>query len=224
MHLTAHKAAVFATALAALWTADVRAQSGGGDLPDGFRTLAGVTLDRDSAATIRAKLGDTRERRVGSGHDAFVSWCYVQTARPPGALLELMSDASDMGTPGHELNVIQLRADASAADREGCAPLREPVQLSTPAGLRLGLNIAAVEKLLGPPTRRNADSLTYYFDAKEYLTPNTPEYEVWNTLEERESCFDAGPPYANVEAAVTVVFRHGEATEIRVERFDKAVC
>ncbi len=214
---------MLAIALGALCIADASAQSGGRDLPLGFRSLADVTLNRDSAVTIRAKLGDSRERRFGRGHDVYISWCYVlDTSRH--ALLELMSDASDMGTPGHALNVIRLRADVPGKDREGCASLRNSAELSTPAGLHLGLATATIEKLLGRPTRAVADSLIYYFDAKEFLRPGTPRYETWDTLEYRESCFDAGPPFAHVEAKLIVAFRDGRATEIRIERYDQSVC
>jgi hypothetical protein len=88
----------------------------------------------------------------------------------------------------------------------------------------LGLGAAATEKLLGRPTRRGADSLLYYFDAKQYFEPGSPEYEAWNTSEYRESCFDTGPPYANVEATVIVVLRDDRAVEIRIERYDRSVC
>jgi hypothetical protein len=135
-----------------------------------------------------------------------------------------MSDASDMGTPGQALNVLRLRDDAPSADRAACARLRASADLSTPSGLRLGLSAARVEDLLGPPTRRHADSLVYYFDAKEYLRPDSPEYKVWDTPERWETCFQAGPPYANVAASVIVVLRDGRAAEIRIERNDQSVC
>ncbi|HVX39897.1 MAG TPA: hypothetical protein VHB25_10020 [Gemmatimonadaceae bacterium] len=213
-----------ALALIAFSTVGLQAQSRGRDLPRGFRSLAGVTLDRDNAATIRAALGNTRERETGAGHDRYTSWCYVPAGRASGVLLELMSDASDLGMPEHELNVIRLRADAPAAEREGCATLPASTPLSTPAGLRLGLTRERVERLLGPPTRALGDSMVYAFDAKEYMRPGTPEYEKWNTQEYRESCFDAGPPYANVGALVIVVFRGARAAEIRLERDDQSVC
>jgi len=218
------RVSLLAIALTALCIADLRAQSGGRDLPRGFRSLAGVTLNEDSAATIRAKLGHTRERQTGTGHDVYTSWCYVPADASRDALLELMSDASDMGTPGHALNVIRLRANAAPADREGCATLHASAALSTPAGLRLGLTPAKIEALLGRASRRGADSLIYYFDAKEYMRPGSPEFEAWDTPEKRESCFDAGLPFANAEATVIVVLRDGHATELRMERYDQQVC
>lgn len=214
-------------ALCALSFAEAGSQSRGQDLPRGFRSLAGVTLNQDSAVTIRAKLGDTRERRIGAGHDVYTSWCYVEAHESSGALLELMSDASDMGTPGEALNVIRLRADAPLEDRTDCARLPQPAalsSLSTPAGLRLGLRGSEVRDLLGRPSRVRGDSLIYYFDAKEYLRPDSPRYEAWDTSEYRESCFDAGPPYANVEASVIGVLRDGRAVEVRIERNDQSVC
>ena len=213
-----------ALALMALCTAQLEAQSGGKDLPLGFRSVAGVTLNRDSAATIRAKLGATRERRVDAGHGFYYSWCYVPGSGSSRVLLELMSDAGDMGTPGHALNVIRLRANAPSNDRSECASLSDSAGLSTPAGLRLGLSSARVQELLGRPTRAAPDSLVYDFDAKEFLSPGTPAYEIWNTLESRESCFDAGSPFANVEATAIVVLRDDRAVEIRLERNDQSVC
>jgi hypothetical protein len=222
--VTASKNAAFAVLLSALSVADLRGQSRGRDLPPSFRSVAGVTLNQDSAATIFSKLGNTRERHVGAGNDAYISWCYAPAGGPPRALLELMSDATDRGTPGHALNVIRFRADASSADREGCAQLRASASFSTPAGLRLELGITQIQALLGPPTRRGADSLIYYFDAREDLRIDSPQYAIWNTPEHRETCFDAGLPYANVAAKITVVLRDGRAAEIRVERNDQSIC
>jgi hypothetical protein len=215
---------LLATALTLLRNADLLGQSRGRDLPVALRSLAGVTLNRDSAASIRAKLGNTREERVGTGHGVDVVWCYAPAGTTSGPLLELMSDASDMGTPGHSLDVIRLRASAPAKDMRGCAPLSRTVQLATPAGLQLGSTLLKVQELLGPPTRRDADSVIYAFSAKEYMQPGTPEYQTWNTPENRESCFDAGLPYANVTARLVVLFRDNRAIEIRLERYDQAVC
>jgi hypothetical protein len=224
MAVTATKISLLVAGLSMMWIADVRGQSGGHDLPRAFRSLAGVTLNRDSAATIRAKLGNTRERRVGTARAAYVSWCYVMDKRSSHAVLELMSDASDMGTPGRALNVIRLRGDAPSEDRDGCAPLHASADLSTSAGLHLGLGVPAIEMLLGRPTRTTADSLIYDFDAKEYLPSDSPLYQAWDTSEYRESCFDAGPPYANVRAKVIVLLHDGRATELRIERYDQSVC
>lgn len=222
--MAAGRASLLALALCAVSVGDLRAQSDGRDLPRGIRSLAGLTVNVDSATTIAATLGRARERRIGTGDDARVVWCYVSSNRSAAAELELMSDASPMGTPGRELNVIRLRAHASAADRQGCARLPASATLSTPAGLRLGLGAAAIQELIGPPTRSTADSMVYDFAAKRYMDPGTPEYEKWNTLEYRESCFDAGPPYANVWGRVIVVLEHGRAVEIRTERYDQSVC
>ena len=215
---------MLAILLGVLCVADLRGQSGGRDLPRSFRSLAGVTLNEDSAATIRSKLGTTRERRVGTGHDAYISRCYVPAGGTPRALLELMSDASDMGTPGQALNVIRFRADAPSEDREGCAHLQASANLSTPAGLLVGSGLTTIEARLGRPTRRAADSLIYYFDAKEDLRIDSHAYQIWNTPEHRETCFDAGLPYANVTATVIVLLRDGRAVEIRIERNDQSIC
>ncbi len=222
----ARRVAVLVIMLNVLRVAESQGQSRGRDLPEGFRSLGGVTLNRDSAVSIRARLGPSRERRLGreSGYDQYVSWCYVRTGGSPGPLLELMSDASVMGTPGQELNVIRLRQDVLPDERRGCAPLRPSTRLSTPAGLRLGLDRADIETRLGPPTRARADSLIWTFDAKEFLRPGTPAYQTWNTPESRESCFDAGAPYANVESRVVILLHDGRAVEIRLERFDQSVC
>ena len=222
--MTSIRVAALAVSFSALYVANLRGQSAGRDLPLGFRSLAGVTLNRDSAATIRAKLGNAGERRVAVGHDRYLRWCFVPASRSSSTLVELMSNAGDMGTPGQELNVIRLRAEAPSKDREGCAQLRASADLSTPGGLRLGLAAANIEALLGRSTRRDADSLIYYFDAREFLRPGSPEYEAWNTPENREACFEAGPPYANVDASVIVLLRDGRAAEIRIERYDQSVC
>lgn len=190
----------------------------------GFRSLAGVTLNLDSAATIRAKLGNTRERRIGTARGPYTSWCYAPSGPTAHALLELMSDAGDLGTPGHALNVIRLRAGVPASERDGCAPLGASAQLETDGGLRLGLGATRIRQLLGEPARYTADSLVYEFVAREFIPPESPEYKLWNTLEYRESCFDAGPPFANVGASVIVVLRDDKAVEVRLERYDRSVC
>jgi hypothetical protein len=219
----ANKFWVPALLLSLLCVPELPAQSGGRDLPDGFRSVAGVTLNRDDAATVRSKLGNTRERQIGTGHDLYISWCYV-SAEAPRVLLELMSDASDMGTPSRALNVIRLRTGTHAADRDGCASLPASATLSTPAGLHLGQPVTQIEKLLGAPSRRAADSVIYYFDAKEDLRIDSPEFKIWNTPEHRETCFDAGLPYANVAATVIVLLRDGRVTELRIERNDQSIC
>lgn len=211
-------------ALTLLCAATLHAQSRSDDLPPAARTIAGVTLNHDSLASILAKLGHTRERRVGIDHDVYTSLCYVAGEGSRRALLDLMSDASDMGTAGQELNVIRIRSDASPEERRGCALLRVPAMLSTRNGLRLGLRRAQIQKLLGPPTRTHADSLVYRYDARSYLRPGTPEFLTWNTPENRESCFDAGPPYANVAALIIVVLRDGRVAELRIERYDQSIC
>ena len=223
MSVTASKRSLLAILFGLLRVADVHGQSGGRDLPRGLRSLAGISLNEDSAATVRTKLGRTREQRVGAGHHDYVSWCYVPAELPRG-VLELMSDARDMGTPGLALNVIRLRAEAPPADREGCVPLPSAAGLSTPAGLGLGLSLTKIVELLGQPTRRGADSLIYYFDAKQDLRLGSPEYQFWNTPEHRETCFDAGLPYANVAASVIVLARDGRAVEVRIERNDQSIC
>lgn len=215
---------VVAMALSLLSAGSLQAQTLGQDLPDGFRSLMGVTLDQDSAASIIARFGPAPQRRTEAGHDAFDTWCFAVGASPSRTLVELMSDASDMGTPGRELTVISVRADAPAADLYGCAPLRIVTPLATPSGLRLGLTRAQVQRLLGRPTRVHVDSLVYDFHAKQPMLPGTSEYATWNTPEYRESCFDAGPPYANVTARVVVVLQDARAAELRIERFDQAVC
>jgi hypothetical protein len=222
--VTARIVAALALALATRRTVDLHAQSQHRDLPRGFRSIAGVTFNRDSAASIRTKLGNTRERRLGGGHDVFTSWCYALTGNASAGLLELMSDISDMGTAGRALNVIRLRAVVPSEEREGCATLRTPGAVSTTGGLRLGLSRSRIRELLGRPTRIAADSLIYEFDAKEYMRPGSPEYRIWNTPEHRKSCFEGGRPYVSVGAMAIVIIRDERAAEIRLERYDQATC
>ena len=209
------------TAPSILWS---QASPHGRDLPHQFRSLAGVTLNRDNAATIRAKLGPTSERRVGADHDAFASWCYTLGEDSSPTLLEVMSDISDMGTPGRAVNVIHVRAHASRQDREQCARLPRSTTLSTPGGLRLGLTRSSVQRLLGRPTRTTTDSLIYKLDGKEYMRRGSPEYRTWNTPEHRRSCFEGGEPYANVGGTAVVILLKGRAAEIRLERYDQSTC
>jgi hypothetical protein len=216
--------AVLAFAFATRRNGDLHAQSHHRDLPRGLRSIAGVTLNRDSAASIRTKLGNTREQRLGEGHDVFTSWCYSLTGNASGGLLELMSDISDMGTARRALNVIRLRAVVPSDEREGCATLRMPSAVSTTGGLRLGLTRSRIRELLGRPTRMAADSLIYDFDAKEYMRPGSPEYRIWNTPEYRKSCFEGGRPYVSVGATAIVIIRDERASEIRLERYDQSTC
>jgi hypothetical protein len=223
----AMKTVTLALALTVFAAPNLWSQSGGRDLPLGLRSFAGVTLNRDSAASIRATLGTTRERRVLIGGERYVVLCYALSGDSSSAMLELMTnagDATDVGASKHALNVIRLRAESPSEDRSGCARLHASTSLPIPGGLRLGSDVAAIEERLGSPTRIGADSLTYDFATKEYLAAGSPEFEIWNTPEYRESCFDAGLPYANVRARLTIVLREGRATEIRSERYDKSIC
>jgi hypothetical protein len=194
------------------------------DLPRGFRTLAGVELNRDSALSVFAKLGPARERRVGSGHDFYRSWCYLIKDAGAPIVLELLSDASDMGTSGHAVNVIRLRSGASSLQRKQCSLLVSHAPLTTAAGLRLGLTRKEVQAQLGVPTGRFRDSLVFEFESKEYMKKSSPTYAAWNTPERRKNCFGGGEPFSNVGAAVMVLFRNERAVEIRLERFDQSTC
>ena len=201
-----------------------QAQSLQRDLPASFRSMAGVTLNRDSAASIRRKLGLSAERKIGADHDTFTSWCYLTREDSSPVILELMSDASDMGTPGRALNVIRLRTAASQEDRHGCVILRTPMTLSTPSGLRLGLTARSIQRLLGRPTRTSGDSLVYEFEAREYMRRGSPEFRAWNTPARRKSCFAGGPPYSNIGTTVMLRLLDDRVTEIRLARYDQATC
>jgi hypothetical protein len=218
------KALALALALNATPIVRLPGQTRQHDLPAAFRSVAGVTLNRDSAATIRAKLGATVERQVGTGHDVLASWCYVARTDASPVLLELMSDMSDMGTQGRALNVIRLRDASAAEDRAGCARLPSSSVLSTRNGLRLGLTAKAVQGLLGKPARMTGDSLVYEFEAKEYMPRRSREYRHWNTPELRKSCFEGGPPYASVGGTAIIRIVDDRVAEIRLERYDQATC
>lgn len=219
------RAASLVAALSAFAATSLQAQSMGHDLPSGFRSVAGVKLDSDSAASILARLGATVERDFGAGNGTSSILCYVATQGHAAVLLELMMGRGEPGdSRGQTLDVIRWRTDAPAAARRGCAALKESSRLATPAGLRLGMDDAAIRYLLGAPTRTNADSVIYEFQAKEYMRPGTPEYETWNTPEYRESCFNAGPPFANAYGRIIILFRDRRASEIRIERHDQSVC
>jgi len=204
-------------------TARAQAKPRTADLPRAFRSLAGVALNRDSARSIRLKLGAAPASHVGSGHDSYVTWCY--RAQPGDSLitLELMSDNSDMGTRGHALNVIRRRSRPPGR-APTCSDLPAGRPLSTPGGLRLGLSRTDVERLLGVPTRRAGDSLHYEFISKEFMDRSSAAYKHWNTPTYRKECFAGGEPYSDVGADVTVVFRDDRAIEIRLERYDQATC
>ena len=204
-------------------TALAQAEPRAADLPRAFRSLAGVELNRDSARSVRTKLGAARARQVHSGHDTYLAWCYQARTGDSAVSLELMSDNGDMGTRGHALNVIQLRSNQSGRARN-CFDLPPGRSLSTPGGLRLGLRRTDVERLLGIPTRRSGDSLFYGFVSKEFMDRSSGAYKAWNTPKHRKECFGGGEPYASVGANVTVLFRDDLAIEIRLERYDQSTC
>jgi hypothetical protein len=193
------------------------------DLPRPFRSLAGIELNRDSALSLGAKLGTAPTKRVGSGHDTYLSWCYLAVTGASATTLAFMSDDSDMGTHGHAVNVIRLRS--SQPDQpSNCTELPARRSLSTPGGLQLGLTRTDIERLLGTPTRLSGDSLVYDFVSKEFMKPSSPEYKTWNTPKYRKECFGGGLPYADVGATVTVLLRDGHVIELRLERYDQSTC
>ena len=194
------------------------------DLPRGFRALGGVELNRDSALSVFAKLGSAGERRVGSGHDVYRSWCYLIDDAGVPIVLELLSDASEMGTAGHAVNVIYLRSGASRSERKQCSSLVSHAPLTTAGGLRLGLTRKQVQAQLGVPTRRFRDSLVFEFESKEYMKKSSPEYAVWNAPQRRKSCFNGGEPFSTVSATVMVLFRGEHSVKIRLERYDQSTC
>ena len=209
----------FAVLLAPVAKAQVSARNT--DLPADMRSIAGLVVNRDSALSVKAKLGATRERMSGSGHDVLLVWCYVTA---DSSLLELMSDRSGMGTDGKALNVIRLRARYPASQGAGCGRLSTKVPLSTPGGLRLGLTRSEATARLGRPARQVADSFVYEFSGKEFMKPGSSEYKSWNTPERRKSCFEGGAPYSNVWATAILVFHETRAVELRLERYDQATC
>lgn len=181
-------------------------------------------MNRDSAISIQAKLGMAGPSGVRAGHDKYLSWCYRSGDGAAAVTLELMSDASDMGTAGHELNVIRLRSDVPTTQPNGCGQLAPQMPLSTAGGLRLGLAPAAVAALLGSPSHHAGDSLVFAFVSKEYMARSSREYATWNTPKYRKDCFGGGEPFVDVGATVTVHFRDQHAIEIRLERYDQSTC
>lgn len=193
------------------------------DIPPAARAVAGITLNQDSLAGVRAKLGPAQPWTGGAHHDELTSVCYVLGSGAGGQTLVVATDVSVMGLSHQPVNVIALRAGAQPnVDGHACTPVATP--WTDGAGLRLGMARREVHALLGAPHRTAGDSIVYVLSDREPMRPGTPEYERWNTPERRRSCFDGGPPFAWVGGSVTVHMRADAVAAVRLERYNGAVC
>ena len=218
---------VITASLLALPIALISAQEGAPkrDVPPAMRSVLGVALNRDSALSIVAKLGLAQAWSSGEGHDRFVNWCFRSGDGTIGATLHLMSDDSDMGTESHQVNVIRIfNGSSRAIDGHKCATLRTGAAISGVGPLSLAATRDEVRRLLGQPTRSTADSLVYDLNGEEALDPNSPFFAHWNTPEKRQACFQGRSPFVSVGGMIATVFASDRVREIRIERYNNAIC
>ena len=190
-----------------------------------MRTVWGITLNRDNASTVVAKLGPASSWTSGAGHDRHVNWCFRAGRGATATTLHILSDDSDMGTESHEVNVLHLlRGEFTTLEGHACArTLASPV-LDAVGSVALGATREDVERRLWTPSRRSVDSLVYEIWAEESIDPADPSFAHWNTPALREKCFGGKPPFAYVGGHIVLKFVDARVSEIRVERYNNAVC
>ena len=217
---------LIAASLLALPIAAISAQQGPKrDVPLAMRSVLHIVLNQDSALSIVGKLGPAQQWSSGEGHDRFVNWCFQSGGGTSGTTLHLMSDDSDMGTEGHQVNVIRILSGSSLAlDGHKCGTLKGAGAVSGVGPLSLGATREDVRELLGQPTRSTGDSLVYDLNAEEALDPKSPFFAHWNTPERRKECFEGRSPFVYVGGMIATVFAGDRAQEIRIERYNNAIC
>jgi hypothetical protein len=199
-----------------------RADPRRGDIPTAHRGFLGVRLSDDSLASVKRRLGPTREWHTGDAGESEWWWCY-RAGTGPDATVLLLSSGGEMGGRGHQLEEARL-SRATRPDTLGsrCGVIRNGTAIATPGGLQLGLDRAAVVRLLGQPLAAGGDSMVYRWATEQLLSPTDPTYADWNAR--RTECFDGRAPFVNVGSGVTVRFDRRGASEIHLWRFDQSIC
>jgi hypothetical protein len=197
-----------------------RARSG--DLPPAMREALGVRLNRDSLASVLARLGPTPARSTGEGGESQITWCYQAKTGPSPFVITFASDA-EMGGEGHEVDEIRVtRRDRIGAAAQRCGVIEPGKRAITLGGLHLGMTRAQSRDLLGEPTVVHGDSAAYVWASEEPLPPSHPNYAYWSAR--RTECFAGRAPFVSVAGRVIVRYDRRGAYEIVVIRGDNAIC
>ncbi len=188
------------------------------DLPSSMRGVLGVRLDKDSLASVRARLGPTTEWETGDAGDAMVWWCYRVGHGRAAAIVTFGSDG-EMGGEGHKVQrIIVVRADSAGPDSSRCSTSRIARPPATQGGLRLDLSPSQVRALFGAVPRRQSHSLRYSWDFEQPLSRRHPMYAYWNT--HRAECCEGRAPFYRISASLTVRFDRRGAYQFVLERYD----
>jgi len=164
-------------------------------------SVRGLALEDATLEDARAALGPAALRHNG-GEGSASAW-YVCYAGPDGTTLVLESQAETGG--GVALTSFQLLSRADLADTSGDPDALGPLPLAgactalptlgraaaTDGGLRLGMDRAAVEDLLGAPAEAGADRLVYVMETRVPMTAEEaaeqgatedPRWYRWRTV------------------------------------------
>jgi hypothetical protein len=195
------------------------------DVPPAMRTVWGVTLNRDNASTLQAKLGPASSWKSGDGHDREVNWCFRAGSGATAATLHIASDDGEMGTETHEINVLHLlRGTFTTLEGHPCTRTLAAPVLGAVGPVTLGSTREDIERRLGSSDRHSADSLVYEIHAEEPVDPADPAFARWNTPVLRKKCFGGNAPFTYVGGQIVVKFANARVSEIRVERYNNAIC
>jgi hypothetical protein len=181
-----------------------------------------VRLNDDSLASAKQRLGPAREWHTGDAGESEWWWCYRAGAGAAATVL-LLSSGGEMGGKGHELDEIRLsRAARSDTLGSRCGAIPPGTEIATQGGLHLGLDRAAVERLLGRPLVARGDSIVYRWTTEQPLLPTDPTYADWNAR--RAECFDGKAPFVWIGSGIIVRFDRRGASEIDLWRSDQSIC
>jgi hypothetical protein len=193
-----------------------------GDIPLSMRGFLGIELNRDSLASVVARLGPAKEWRTGDASGAEVWRCY-RTGNDSEHAVLLISSGGEMGGSGSQVDEIRLSRSPRADSLIGrCGKAASSPGLATPGGLGLGISRATVVHLLGIPLVQGADSITYEWAGQEVLPTTDPNYSYWNAR--RKECFGGKAPYIDVASGVVVRFDQRGVVEIHLSRYDESMC
>jgi len=192
----------------------------GKDISRSMRGVLGIELNRDSLASVIARLGKTESWSTGDAGEARVWWCYRTTSGGDSATLLISSDG-EMGGPGSEVDEIRLiRSPYADSVTSHCGRARG--NAVTANGLRLGVKPREAGRVIGKHAAVDGDSAAYHWSIRRFLSPKERGYGYWN--ERRKVCFEGKPPYQDIASRVVIWFDERGAYKILLARYDGAIC
>ena len=174
-------------------------------IPAGHCRIMGIDIRKDNVSDVEAALGESHFYYRG---DFDLGNCYVSR---DGSFLEFFVSSTSIGYAVSKVLENGLRA-------ERCKSIAAAASdLANEAGLRLGLSREEIHYLLGPASRRSADS-----DQYQYIFRLQERADAATAEKIRQS--DQLPPdqeiWLNLYATIKVYFEHDIVVGFEIDRSD----